>query len=41
MRSRAYIGRFNAEGDVFVAAFQSERRIRIYDVHSGWAVPKP
>ena len=41
MQSRAYIGRFTADGDVFVAAFQNERRIRLYDVHSeSWSVLK-
>jgi WD repeat-containing protein 23 len=35
MRSRAYIGRFTADGSVFVAAFQNERRIRMYDAAAG------
>lgn len=41
MQSRAYIGRFTPDGDLFVAAFQGERRIKLYDVSSGaWSVVK-
>ncbi|GAB4823240.1 hypothetical protein N2152v2_010286 [Parachlorella kessleri] len=40
MRSRGYIGQFARDGDLFVAAFQNERRVKIYDVHQGWATLK-
>lgn len=40
MQSRAYIGRFTSDGDLFVAGFQNERRIRMYDVHNNWKVVK-
>ncbi|KAK9834848.1 hypothetical protein WJX81_003498 [Elliptochloris bilobata] len=40
MHSRAYTGQFSASGDLFVAAFQHERRIRMYDVEAGWALRK-
>ncbi|KAI7844730.1 hypothetical protein COHA_001817, partial [Chlorella ohadii] len=38
--SRAYIGQFTLAGDVFIAAFQHERRIRMYDVHRGFKLVK-
>ncbi|PRW59922.1 LEC14B -like isoform X2 isoform A [Chlorella sorokiniana] len=38
--SRAYIGQFTPAGDVFIAAFQHERRIRMYDVHQGFKLVK-
>jgi WD repeat-containing protein 23 len=34
MASRAYVGQFSADGNVFVAAFQ-DRRVRVYDVGVG------
>ncbi|CAI5522443.1 unnamed protein product [Closterium sp. Naga37s-1] len=37
--SRAYIGQFSGDGDLFVAGFQ-DRRIRVYDVDRGWALRK-
>jgi len=40
MQSRAYIGRFTPSGDIFIAAYQNERRIRLYDVHNDWKVVK-
>jgi DDB1- and CUL4-associated factor 11 len=40
MHSRGYIGQFTADGEVFVAAYQNERRIRMYDVHRGWRLAK-
>ena len=40
MQSRAYIGRFTNDGDIFVAGYQNERRIRMYDVNNNWKVVK-
>lgn len=40
MHSRGYIGRFTDDGEVFVAAFQNERRIRMYDVGNWWWLTK-
>ncbi|CAI5474415.1 unnamed protein product [Closterium sp. Yama58-4] len=37
--SRAYIGQFSGDGDLFVAGFQ-DRRIRVYDVDRGWSLRK-
>jgi WD repeat-containing protein 23 len=39
-QSRAYIGRFTPSGDIYIAAYQNERRIRLYDVHNEWKVVK-
>lgn len=36
MDSRAYIGQFSQDGSLFVAAFQSTRRLRLYSVEGGW-----
>jgi WD repeat-containing protein 23 len=38
--SRGYIGQFTPDGNIFVAAFQHERKIRLYDVHHGWRLVK-
>ncbi|CAL8463196.1 g2730 [Coccomyxa elongata] len=40
MQSRAYIGQFSADGDVFVAAFQHDRRIRLYETENNWRLRK-
>jgi hypothetical protein len=40
MASRGYIGRFTADGDLFVAAFQNERKIKVYDVQREFSVVK-
>ncbi|DBB09677.1 TPA: hypothetical protein ACH3X3_001323 [Trebouxia sp. C0006] len=40
MQSRVYIGNFSAEGNVFVAGFQHERRVRLYDVNNNWRLRK-
>eukprot|EP00887_Chlorella_sp_A99_P006626 scaffold3.g6626.t1 len=40
MGSRAYIGRFDKSGNLFVAAFQDERKIKVYDVQRGWRLLK-
>ncbi|EFN50915.1 hypothetical protein CHLNCDRAFT_37629, partial [Chlorella variabilis] len=38
--SRGYIGQFTADGNIFIAAFQHERKIRLYEVHYGWRLVK-
>eukprot|EP00850_Spirogloea_muscicola_P024283 SM000569S18626 [mRNA] locus=s569:21:2582:- [translate_table: standard] len=38
--SRAYIGQFSADGSLFVAAFQKDQTIRVYDTERGWALHK-
>ncbi|KAL4424371.1 hypothetical protein ABPG75_001672 [Micractinium tetrahymenae] len=38
--SRAYIGQFTPNGEIFIAAFQHERKIRMYDVHAGFSLVK-
>ncbi|KAL3157892.1 hypothetical protein ABBQ32_012303 [Trebouxia sp. C0010 RCD-2024] len=40
MQSRVYIGNFSAQGNVFVAGFQHERRVRLYDVDNNWRLRK-
>lgn len=39
-QSRGYIGQFTPDGNLFVAAFQHERKIRLYDVHGDWRLKK-
>ncbi|KAK9822310.1 hypothetical protein WJX74_006159 [Apatococcus lobatus] len=40
MQSRAYIGQFSHTGEIFVGAFQNDRRVRLYDVENDWELRK-
>ncbi|KAK9796237.1 hypothetical protein WJX73_006957 [Symbiochloris irregularis] len=40
LSSRAYIGQFSQQGDSFIAAYQRDRRVRVYDVDSDWRIVK-
>ncbi|KAK9810228.1 hypothetical protein WJX72_007006 [[Myrmecia] bisecta] len=39
MRSRAYIGQFSRQGDIFVAAFQ-QKKVKLYEADNNWRVRK-
>lgn len=40
MQSRAYIGQYSHEGNLFVGAFQADKRVRVYDTENGWKMVK-
>ncbi|XP_059632631.1 LEC14B homolog isoform X3 [Cornus florida] len=40
MNSCAYVSQFSADGSLFVAGFQQESRIKVYNVDNGWKVQK-
>jgi len=40
MTSRVYTGRFSRSGEVFVAAFQHDRKVRVYEAHNNWRLRK-